>query len=152
MTKHHATAGFTLIELVAVLAILALAAAWAVPLLGRAPAELDIKTTALDIAAALTDTRTAALRTSREQAFTLDIAGSRYWSDAAPRPRSLGRGIGVAFATIASEQGKSGDGRIRFYPDGSATGGRIQLSDGARRATVTVDWLTGAASIDRSGW
>jgi general secretion pathway protein H len=152
MIGNRSTAGFTLIELLAVLAILALAATWAAPLIGRAPPQLAIKTTALDIAASLADARTAARRTSREQAFTLDLAGRRFWSDAAPAPRGLGPGIGVELVTIASEQGGTGGGRIRFYPDGSATGGRIVLSDGARRATVTVDWLTGAATIDRSGW
>jgi hypothetical protein len=39
-------------------------------------------------------------------------------------------------------------GQIRFFPDGSSTGGRIGLSRNDRRAAVAVDWLTGLVSVD----
>jgi len=33
--------------------------------------------------------------------------------------------------------------RIRFFPDGSASGARIVLDDGRVSAAIRVDWLTG---------
>ena len=39
-------------------------------------------------------------------------------------------------------------GAIRFYPDGSSTGGRITVSSGERKFLVDVDWLTGRVSIE----
>jgi general secretion pathway protein H len=33
--------------------------------------------------------------------------------------------------------------RIRFFPDGGASGGRVVLQDTGGSATVHVDWLTG---------
>ena len=38
-------------------------------------------------------------------------------------------------------------GAIRFYPDGSSTGGRITVASGERKYLVDVDWLTGRVSI-----
>ena len=36
---------------------------------------------------------------------------------------------------------------IRFYSDGSSTGGRITVASGERKYLVDVDWLTGRVSI-----
>jgi general secretion pathway protein H len=38
-------------------------------------------------------------------------------------------------------------GAIRFYPDGSSTGGRITVTFGRTQYLVDVDWLTGRVSI-----
>jgi len=39
-------------------------------------------------------------------------------------------------------------GKIIFEPDGSATGGTVELQEGGRRIVVSADWLTGRVSID----
>jgi general secretion pathway protein H len=50
--------------------------------------------------------------------------------------------------TSATSDQSSGDiARIRFFPDGSSTGGRITLRSGRREWHVNVSWLTGAISI-----
>ncbi len=36
---------------------------------------------------------------------------------------------------------------IRFYPDGSATGGRVSVSTPRTRMSVDVNWLTGKVRI-----
>ena len=38
--------------------------------------------------------------------------------------------------------------QIRFDPDGTATGARIALTEGPRKALVTVDWLTGSTRLE----
>ena len=38
-------------------------------------------------------------------------------------------------------------GGIRFFPDGSSTGGYIALADDKTEYRVKVDWLTGHISI-----
>ncbi|NBC88790.1 MAG: hypothetical protein GVX90_04750 [Alphaproteobacteria bacterium] len=37
--------------------------------------------------------------------------------------------------------------RFRFFPDGSATGGRITLSRDERQYRIDIDWLTGRVKI-----
>ena len=46
-----------------------------------------------------------------------------------------------------SEVESARKGSIRFYADGSSTGGRITVSSGERKYLVDVDWLTGRVSI-----
>ena len=38
--------------------------------------------------------------------------------------------------------------QIRFFPDGSATGGRVRLARDNRQYVVVVDWLTGSVSLE----
>jgi general secretion pathway protein H len=48
----------------------------------------------------------------------------------------------------ARELNREGAGVIRFYPDGSSSGGGVQLEDeSGRRAQVQVDWLLGKVSL-----
>jgi general secretion pathway protein H len=49
--------------------------------------------------------------------------------------------------TITGEQRDVTQGDIRFNPDGSSTGGRISVADGARSIAVGVDWLSGRVSV-----
>jgi general secretion pathway protein H len=49
--------------------------------------------------------------------------------------------------TAAHEAADDRVGSIRFFPDGSSTGGRISLSSGKSIHTVVVDWLTGHVRI-----
>ena len=48
----------------------------------------------------------------------------------------------------ARELNREGAGVIRFYPDGSASGGGVQLEDkSGRRTQVRVDWLLGKVNL-----
>jgi general secretion pathway protein H len=38
-------------------------------------------------------------------------------------------------------------GEIRFFPDGSSTGGEITLAGGNAHRYVQVDWLTGRVAV-----
>jgi general secretion pathway protein H len=38
-------------------------------------------------------------------------------------------------------------GEIRFFPDGSSTGGEVTLTGGDRHRYVQVDWLTGRVAV-----
>ncbi|PIV82132.1 type II secretion system protein GspH, partial [bacterium CG17_big_fil_post_rev_8_21_14_2_50_64_8] len=55
--------------------------------------------------------------------------------------------IEVALFTAQSELMDAKTGAIRFYPDGSSTGGRVTLSRGERKYRVDVDWMTGRVKI-----
>ena len=87
--------------------------------------------------------------------------GGRVHSRSAIFPeRGIGRGSARQFQlpeqlelklyTAQSEIVNERQGAIRFFPDGSSTGGRVTLASGERKFLVDVDWLTGKVSI-RSG-
>jgi general secretion pathway protein H len=140
-------AGFTLVEMLVVLAILALVLAVVPPLLagGQARAELDAATR--ELAAALRETRSQAIREGRSESFVVDAA--RHFRAGGGPAHALAHGLGLAFATADGHAVPAG--AIRFFADGSSTGGRLILLSGERRSYVTVDWLTGRVALDPAG-
>jgi general secretion pathway protein H len=142
--------GFSLLELVVVLAILALAAAAAVPRLQGSTASQGVRTAAERLAGTLRTTRAEVLRTSTEKAVMFDPQTRAYWSDAEPAPRAVEGRLAIRFEDDGFDW--AGTNRaIRFRPDGSATGGIIVLDDGSTQARIAVDWMTGSATLRPGG-
>ncbi|MGH6891712.1 MAG: GspH/FimT family pseudopilin [Dongiaceae bacterium] len=141
-----AAGGFTLMELLVVLAILGFTLALAAPSLNRALPGLELKAGARNVASALREARALAIGRNRETTLTIDLDQRTLWLGDQP-PIRLSPRLGVSLLTAASEVTESGSGGIRFFPDGTSTGGRVALVLGERRRDVVVDWLTGAVSI-----
>jgi len=125
-----------------VLAIAALTLAAVAPRLGGSLDVIEAHGAARELAAAMRHARSEAVRSGRETVLELDLVTRGY---RVPRARLDGRipeAIALQMDTARSEQ-RGRVGRIRFFPDGSATGGRISLAHGVRAYAVEVDWLTG---------
>ncbi|MDH3659744.1 MAG: prepilin-type N-terminal cleavage/methylation domain-containing protein [Alphaproteobacteria bacterium] len=136
-------AGFTLLELLVVLVIIGLTAALIPGFTLRDRSGLDLARAAQDIADGLRRTRSDAMLTNSERRFLLDVEARQFRASNARAPRQIGPAIALAFRTARSEQFAETGGAIRFFPDGSATGGVIALSEGRERRLIEVDWLTG---------
>lgn len=139
--------GFTLLELLIVLAILGLTAALAVPMFARAMPDVQAKAAARDVAAMLRTARSLAIADNREVAVVVDL-DRRAVDLAGFRSEAIKAGIGLGLYTAVEELIDRGAGRIRFYPDGTSTGGRVRLSTATRKYDVTVDWISGGVKID----
>ncbi len=143
------TTGFTLIELLAVLFILALTAAVVVPSLGGGQL-VELKSAARSLASGLRHTRNRALNDNRSATLDLDVVKHEFRLPGEQRVHKLPERIDIVLFTARSEQQSAQRGAIRFFPDGSSTGGRITLSTDSLRYLVNVDWLTGRISIIES--
>lgn len=141
-----AGAGFTLIEILVVLAILGFALTLIVGYRQPWSNALGLDGTARELASGLRLARAQAIARDRPVAFTLDLKTHRYRIDAG-RPRRLPDKVAVTFLTIRGETARSTQASIRFNPDGSSTGGRISLDEAGRRMAVGVDWLTGRVGV-----
>jgi general secretion pathway protein H len=141
-------AGYTLLELLVVLAVLGLAAALVLPRVGTGRERVALRSAALQLAAGLRAARTEAMSGSTETAFVLDLTQRRYWADGAVKLRSLPRGVGVVTGDRAGSPIATDRAAVRFKPDGSASGGWIGLRSRGASADITVDWLTGATRIE----
>lgn len=141
------TGGFTLLELLVVLGVLALATILVMPLAGPRDSTWPLRSAALELAAHLRATRAAAIRNNVEMTFIFDTAVRQYWADGlAPRHRWPDQ-LALEIVIPGAEQIGGGVGRFRFYPDGSSSGGQIILRQGRTSTRVAVDWLTGNAQI-----
>jgi general secretion pathway protein H len=139
--------GFTLVELLLVLVIAAMVAAVAPPLLSAAMPGLQLKSTAREMAAALRYARGQAIAGQQEGMVNLDLEERRFAVTGRSNDYAIPDGIAVLLDTVRSELHGERGGAIRFYPDGSSTGGRVTLSRGESSYKVDVDWLTGRVRI-----
>ena len=133
--------GFTLIEMLVVLTILGLVGAL---VLTRGPsrsATLEMRAASRMVEGALRLARSRAIAVNRPTLVRFDTGRAILQVGSDP-VRPLPAGIGMAIVT-AEEQGPA----IRFLPDGSSTGGHVDLAGHGRTAQVRVDWLTGRVSV-----
>lgn len=128
--------GFTLIEMIVVLVVLALAGSI---VLARGPmrsATLDLRSAGRLVATDLRTLRAQAIATDHDQAFSIDPRTGDYGVRNGARHHVSGP---VTVAGPATP--------ILFHPDGSASGGTVILAEKDRRVSVVVDWLTGGVSV-----
>ena len=135
--------GFTLLELHVVLALAALLLTITPPLITAALPGVELKSSARRIAAGLRLAREEAIRSGRDVAFTLDVEERVFEIDGGFRRTSLPGGLDLKLTAAESEMTDDQVGAVRFFPDGSSTGGRIVVSSDDRGWQVGVQWLTG---------
>lgn len=137
-------AGFTLIETLVVLTILALMMAIVVPAINR-----GMTVTAYDIARdvqiGLRKARSDAVTQQKSQAFVLDTQ-HREFQIRGRKATRLPDGIELT-AKVAQREAIEGKAVVRFYPDGSSTGGRIAVRQDDEQLLINIDWLTGRVSL-----
>jgi general secretion pathway protein H len=143
----RSAAGFTLIEVVCALAIVALVAALVLPAIPRATSRARLEAYAIEVAALLTADRNAAIRRRAEIATALDADGGAIRSGAGPDRVQLPRD--VAFDALLAQRcdGREAGATIHFFPSGMSCGGTIQLRRGALGYQVRVNWLTGGIEV-----
>ncbi|MER9257330.1 GspH/FimT family pseudopilin [Mesorhizobium sp. M0619] len=139
---QQAEAGFTLVEMLVVLAIMALVAAIAAPGLVSHYRSKSLETLAGEITMRLRLSRTSAIATARPREVLVDLGA-----------RTIRFGERDVFAlpddvklTVVTGRETVVAGRqtvLTFLPDGSASGMDISLQQKARTARIAVNWLTG---------
>ena len=139
--------GFTLLELVVALAIAAILFTVVVPVALHRQGHSELARSARDLRAALRLTRSRAIADDRPAALVVDVGNALYRPAGAPQPSAFPRGTRVRLMTTEDEALSGTTGTIRFYPDGSSTGGGVMLSLGRVRYEILVDWLTGGVSL-----
>jgi general secretion pathway protein H len=135
-------AGFTLIEMLVVLAILALVASAAGPLLSPGSDGLRLQLASSELATAFRVTRSAAIMRDTKTTLVIDV-DRRAFKSTVVSERPFAADI-EAKLTFASGIGSaSSEGGFQFFPDGSSTGGDVILLLHGKQTRLCVDWLTG---------
>lgn len=138
--------GFTLVEILAVVALIALAVTLISVSVGSGLAGARVKAASRDLVAALRYTRGQAIVKREPMALRVDVEQRRF---RAPDRRwvELPGDMTMKLFTARSELEEEGVGRIRFFPDGSSTGGHIELLHDDAVWRVEVMWLTGDVKV-----
>ena len=138
--------GFTLIELMVVIMLIAAAYVLVPRYLFSGVSGADLKASSRDIAAGLRMARAEAVNTRRDTSLTLDMEKRTFTINGA-QTRKLPELLEMKLVTAQSEVVNQSQASIRFFPDGSSTGGRVTVASGERKYEVDVDWLTGRVTI-----
>ena len=143
----HLNKGFTLLELIVVLFIVVLGFSVVGINLSSGNDATELKVAARDIVSALRFARGQALISHQETTVTLDLAENTYTVSSRDRIYSIPKAIDVTVVTAQSEL-TEGSASIRFFADGSSTGGRITLELGKATWQIDINWLTGQIELD----
>ncbi|WP_108883252.1 GspH/FimT family pseudopilin [Anderseniella sp. Alg231-50] len=134
--------GFTLIEMLVVLGILAIMAGftWA----SIRPPSAAAEVSKLGDAVAVYFNRVRARSLSAWQPFSVTFNADKRTITSDAMTDRLSWPEHVTLVTDTSERESTGNEyRIRFNPDGSASGGTIRFKRDSATYAVTVNWLTG---------
>jgi general secretion pathway protein H len=127
MRNRRGIEGYTLVELLVVLAVMGLLTAVAAPMLSASRPGLDSQAAARTIATRLASARQDAINGNMEKQIAIR--------------RGLAGTVPISFHGALSDA-------IAFYPDGSSSGGTILVGSGRARHRVTVRWPSGQISVD----
>ncbi len=143
-TSRRAAAGFSLLELMAALAIAGLVLALAVPSTMKLYENIRYRQAVRDVVTIFASARYAAVNSGRAQNVAVN-----------PRERSLSFNGDVhrlpdsVTMTVhaARELNEDTVGIIRFYPEGGASGGGVDIeSASGAGVSISIDWLLGSVS------
>lgn|SRR5690554_5591799 len=140
--------GYSLLELMVVVALIAALATLSAMVIGQSMPGQQLRGTARDLAADLRYTRARAIASGREQVFVMDL-DQRRWRAAGEREGDWPETLRVVATTAREERPALRSAAVRFFPDGSATGGRFVLAYEQAAWRVDVAWLTGEVSLHR---
>lgn len=141
--------GFSLLEMMLVIAIIALASLLAASALTGGLDGMRLRSASKQVAAQLRYTRAQAIATGEAQTFTID-PHAHTWRAPKQRHGEIPRQLGIVFIGAREVQPTRDKGVVMFFPDGASTGGRVQLQ--AKRAAWNIDvaWLTGQVRLTRA--
>ena len=144
--------GFSLLELVVVMALLTLVMGLVVPgMYGTWNRERE-RASLRELMSTLRAARSlAATRHQRVRVF-LDLGAGSYRLEGAPRAGQLSPGFRLGDAHLVWQDRDARQGYIAFYGDGSSSGGRLMVTDArGKRQVMDVEIITGKVSLKLAG-
>lgn len=144
---RRAQAGFTLLEVVCVVAVMAMLAAILLPRIPRGTSRPRLDAFAVEVATLLKADRSAAIRGRTAVAAVVDAPSRTVAAGSSDRVIRLPED--VRFDSLLPQRcnGQPAMSTISFFATGMSCGGAIRLSRLGNAIEVRVNWLTGGIDI-----
>ena len=145
--KKKTEDGFTLLEMVCVVAIIAMLAAVLLPSIPRGTSRQRLEAYAVEAASMLKSDRTAAMRRRIPIATQVDAGGRSLRSGATGRILRVPDDVAINAVLPARCNERPALSTISFFANGMSCGGTIALSRLGTAYEIRVNWLTGGIEI-----
>ncbi|BBD40256.1 type II secretion system protein GspH [Aminobacter sp. Y103A] len=140
--------GFTLVELLVALAIVALVAALAFPSIQASSRSQNAETISREIVSRLRVSRTMAIARASPQSIVI-APGARQIRFPDSSLLSIPQEVELTIVTGQETVRAESEAVLAFLPNGSATGADLFLKDAASEVKIEVNWLTGLSARRR---
>ena len=140
--------GFTMIEMIVVIVLIGIVASVVAFSFARSLSSARIQAASRDLVAALRYTRGQAIVKGEQKVLMLDLEKNAYQAPGKGEI-ALPKDMVMRLTTAQKELTSENAGGIRFFPDGSSTGGNIAVVLGEREWRINVGWLTGEITLDK---
>lgn len=159
MRRRASEGGYTLLEMLIVMAIFSLVIGLAVPSLRGSSSVMSVKQAEATLVSAFREARAQAVAGNRQARVTLDLDTNSLMLGASASELLGGEDMKIEMTTAralvagpfqSTVQGAT-RGAIVFFPDGSSSGGRVTMRSGGAVSVVEVDWMTGMARVVKDG-
>jgi general secretion pathway protein H len=139
--------GFTLLEMVCVLAIIALLAAVLLPVIPRNTSRARLEAYALQTATLLKADRNAAMRRGADVATLVDAGTRTVRSGATPEVVRIPEDVRFDALLPQTCNRRATQSSISFFANGMSCGGTIALTRFDAGFEIRVNWLTGRIEL-----
>ncbi len=144
---HRVQAGFSLLELMAVLALIALFMGLVLPRLLHSWERESQRATLREFTTALRTARSEAVTRGLRVRLFLNLRTGRYRLEGSNRDGAL-KGVSLADAQLVWQNPEKSQGYFAFYGDGSSSGGTLALVEATgRRYLLEVETITGKVTL-----
>ena len=142
----RSNAGFTLLELIVVLAIVALGYSAVAVNFSSGNDAMALKAAARDLTSGLRYVRSQAMLSHETATLDFNLSNNSYSLTGQDKIYTLPENIDVTINT-AKDELHDGVAQLRFFPDGSSIGGRIRLEKKSHVQEININWLTGHVTL-----
>lgn len=143
--KKNRSAGFTIIEMLVVIALIGLMAGLASQVIRSSPSKLRLDQTMRTVCNIMRLSRSRAIATNSETSVIFNFERKIFISPITGEtvlPKEVS--INLSSASFRDLQGQ--DGAIIFFPNGGSTGIDMLLRNDQLQASISVNWLTGSVT------
>ncbi len=146
--SHHK--GFSLLEIILVIALVAVFFTLVPRLFGAGVSGSELKSNVRAIASAMKLARDAAINTRREAFVSINVDSREFTTTFDEKVHKLNDQLTLKLFTSQADQINEQSASFRFYPDGSSNGGRVTVVANEREFAIDIDWLTGRVTVSDS--
>ncbi|MGR8930092.1 MAG: GspH/FimT family pseudopilin [Gammaproteobacteria bacterium] len=147
LAAHKAIRGFTLLELIIVLLISVLSVSILGINISSGNKSAHLRAAARDLASALRYAHGQALVSRKPVSVAINLSDNSYRISNQRKIYHLDKEMDISLTVAEEEFSKDQQGSIRFFGDGSSTGGRITLEWGNLLRRIDVNWITGGVTV-----